>query len=343
MSETDNKKPSGRISRSGLMKWIVINNLLDPDFQKELLSGDYFLLGAWEAWIRGKKGELGEKFTWEGEDLYWKELPGYKSSITRTKAFEEKEMKPETKFKSSTRFLQRWSSFSEKWAGKECFEGRFLEKGDIPVFDSKDKCMGFIFISQFVVNTENEPKNERAKVRIVNGYRIERLSNLRGADLVGADLAGADLAGTDLQGANLEGANLEGARLKGADLAGANLMGADLAGANLEGASLEGANLMGTNLMGAKLEGTDLVHANLHGANLWGANLFDADLRGASLVGASLVAASLRVADLHGANLTGVKNLTVRQLSETNWNDKTILPDYIIKELRDGNKSGESP
>ena len=288
MSETDNKKPSGRISRSGLMKWIVINNLLDPDFQKELLSGDYFLLGAWEAWIRGKKGELGEKFTWEGEDLYWKELPGYKSSITRTKAFEEKEMKPETKFKSSTRFLQRWSSFSEKWADKECFEGRFLEKGDNPVFDSKDKCKGFIFISQFVVNTENEPKNERAKVRIVNGYRIERLSNLQGADLAGADLAGADLMAANLRGANLEGANLHGANLRGADLTGANLMGADLAG-----------------------------------ANLFGTNLFDADLR--------------------SAILTGVKNLTVRQLSETNWNDKTILPDYIIKELRDGNKSGESP
>ena len=298
MSETDNKKPSGRISRSGLMKWIVINNLLDPDFRKELLSGDYFLLGAWEAWIRSNEGELGEKFTWEGEDLYWMELPEHKTSITRKRAFEEKEMKPETKFKSSTRFLQRWSSFSEKWADKECFEGRFLEKGDNPAFDSKDKCKGFIFISQFVVNTENEPKNERAKVRIVNGYRIERLSNLQGADLAGADLAGADLMAANLRGANLEGANLHGANLRGADLTGANLMGADLAGANLRGADLAGANLMGANLFGAIL---------------------------------------------HYANLNEAENLTVDQLSGARFGKTTILPDYIIKELGDGKKSGESP
>ncbi|MDH5757229.1 MAG: pentapeptide repeat-containing protein [Nitrospinota bacterium] len=310
MSETDNKKPSGRISRSGLMKWIVINNLLDPDFRKELLSGDYFLLGAWEAWIRGKKGELGEKFIWEGEDLYWKELPEHKTSIAIKKAYEEKEMKPETKFKSSTRFLQRWSSFSEKWADKECFEGRFLEKGDNPVFDSKDKCKGFIFISQFVVNTENEPKNERAKVRIVNGYRIERLSNLQGADLAGANLQGSILFGADLAGANLQGIDLKAAKLMIANLQGADLAGADLAGADLMDAKLEGANLMGTYVALANLEG---------------ANLFDADLYGTNLTGANLM----------GANLTGVINLTVRHLSESNWNDKTILPDYIIEKLRD--------
>lgn len=82
----------------------------------------------------------------------------------------------------------------------------------------------------------------------VNGYKIEPM-----ADLHGANLRGANLHGTNLRGANLNGANLRDADLRGVDLRYANLRDANLRDADLHDANLRFANLRFANLRFAKL------------------------------------------------------------------------------------------
>ena len=77
----------------------------------------------------------------------------------------------------------------------------------------------------------------------INGYKIEPMANLYGANLYGADLRDANLYGADLLGANLSCADLLGANLSCADLGCADLGCANLSCANLRDANLLGANL----------------------------------------------------------------------------------------------------
>ena len=74
--------------------------------------------------------------------------------------------------------------------------------------------------------------------KTINGCKIERATDCRGAILVGADLSHFDLGGADLTDADLSDADLSGAILWNADLSGADLSGADLTNANLVGAML---------------------------------------------------------------------------------------------------------
>ena len=64
--------------------------------------------------------------------------------------------------------------------------------------------------------------------KTINGCKIERATDCRGAILVGADLSHFDLSGADLTDADLSGADLTDADLSGADLTNANLVGAML-------------------------------------------------------------------------------------------------------------------
>ena len=79
--------------------------------------------------------------------------------------------------------------------------------------------------------------------KTINGCKIERATDCRGAILVGADLSHFDLGGADLTDADLSDADLSGAILWNADLSGADLSGADLSGADLTNANLVGAML----------------------------------------------------------------------------------------------------
>ena len=67
----------------------------------------------------------------------------------------------------------------------------------------------------------NEPESTSVNWPVINGYTIEPVANLRGADLRRADLFGANLRRADLRGADLRRADLFEADLFGADLRGA--------------------------------------------------------------------------------------------------------------------------
>ena len=69
--------------------------------------------------------------------------------------------------------------------------------------------------------------------KTINGCKIERATDCRGAILVGADLSHFDLGGADLTDADLSDADLSGAILWNADLSGADLSRANLVGAML--------------------------------------------------------------------------------------------------------------
>ena len=69
--------------------------------------------------------------------------------------------------------------------------------------------------------------------KVVNGYKIEPLANLWGADLYGADLEIANLRGANLRCAYLYCTVLYGADLKDVNLRDANLRGADLEGTGI--------------------------------------------------------------------------------------------------------------
>jgi uncharacterized protein YjbI with pentapeptide repeats len=156
---------------------------------------------------------------------------------------------------------------------------------------------------------------------------VEKLPDLRCADLRGAildemDLIQVDLRGVNAQGASFRHAQLGQARFTGADLRGAHFEHADLgqayldrthansaffAHAKLDQADVHASDLRGADYLDASLIQTDLSHADLRGASLLRAsliqaNLSHADLRGASLLRASLIQANLSHADLRGAN-----------------------------------------
>ena len=139
--------------------------------------------------------------------------------------------------------------------------------------------------------------------------------DLTNADLRGADLSKADLSKTNLSGADLRGANFYGADMLGADLRGSKLSDANLSNANLNGANLNNVNLSETNLRGANLSYADLIKTNLS----------NADLRGVTAEGVELDKANLMYANLSGANLNNV-NLRLSDLSNTLYNDQTVLP-----------------
>jgi len=96
------------------------------------------------------------------------------------------------------------------------------------------------------VITEGDMPLRELVLTYVKNAGLERVPDLRGANLCGANLRDANLCDADLRGANLCGANL-----CGANLCDANLCGADLRDANLRGANLCGANLCGANLCDA--------------------------------------------------------------------------------------------
>jgi len=166
-------------------------------------------------------------------------------------------------------------------------------------------------------------------------------ANLAGAHLAGADLSGADLSDAELSDADLSDARLSdaylldahlgGANLSGADLSGANLRGADLTGAHLSGADLSRAHLRGANLSGTELRGADLRGADLSGAKLGGRELGGANLSGANLSRAHLNGADLSGVDLRGAYLGGVTDVTQRQLAAARIDEKTVLPDGLVR------------
>ena len=91
----------------------------------------------------------------------------------------------------------------------------------------------------------------------VNGYKIERGANLRGANLRKANLRWANLSEADLNEANLRGADLNEANLRGADLSEADLRWADLRWADLYKANLSGAK--GAICLGYDLRGYRFV------------------------------------------------------------------------------------
>lgn len=132
--------------------------------------------------------------------------------------------------------------------------------------------------------------------------------HLRGFSAIGGYLPklrldkNSDLQGADFSAAQLQRAVLSGAKLQGAMLDDAQLQGSILIWSHLEGASMSGANLQEADLYLVQLQGADLSNANLQGANLNVAQLPGADLHGAKLQGANLAAAQLQ-----GANLSNTR------------------------------------
>lgn len=107
------------------------------------------------------------------------------------------------------------------------------------------------------------------------------------------------------------------------------LHGCFLEKVNLDGANLTKSNLCGTSLKESSLSSAKLTAAYLSNSNLWNANLSGADLSRAHLQEACLRLADLNLSKLNkanfiGADLRGIKNLTIKQLSqvETLYNTK---------------------
>jgi BTB/POZ domain-containing protein KCTD9 len=148
--------------------------------------------------------------------------------------------------------------------------------------------------------------------------------NFKGVNLYNADLTDTRLEKANLEGANLLGAEMERAWLREATLKDTNLELANLKDAVLTKSNLIGAKLEGTNLTGADLRKADLRKADLNVANLIGANFKEADLKGANL----------DMADLKGTDLKWVKNLTINQIQYAVTDSDTVLPDYLLKEVR---------
>jgi uncharacterized protein YjbI with pentapeptide repeats len=117
--------------------------------------------------------------------------------------------------------------------------------------------------------------------------KIERIIDLRGADLSGAQLHRAALNEANLSGTDLSGADLTRALLDGADLSGADLSGADLSRAILPGANLGEAKPTAYNPTPFS-SADQQVHTNLSGANLSAAVMYGANIKGADLRGANL-------------------------------------------------------
>ncbi|MQW75205.1 pentapeptide repeat-containing protein [Nocardioides sp. dk4132] len=87
-----------------------------------------------------------------------------------------------------------------------------------------------------------------------------------------------------------------------------------------------GASLAGADLVGRDLRGTDLRGADLRGALLLAARLDGSDLSRADLLGADL-----RDARLDGADLSGALLLTQPQLDAAAGDERTRLPDGLVR------------
>lgn len=141
------------------------------------------------------------------------------------------------------------------------------------------------------------------------GYRI---------DLLGANFANAILPKIQLSKSRLMNADLRGANLQGAFLSGSNLLHADLRGADLKNAHLNSAGLDGADLRKAILSGADLTKA-----------IFRTPGRTVELNGFEVPVPMRKPAQLQGADLATVKGLTVDQLKDFYWDEKTILPEGV--------------
>jgi uncharacterized protein YjbI with pentapeptide repeats len=117
--------------------------------------------------------------------------------------------------------------------------------------------------------------------------------------------------------ANLSGADLRNATLRPNSAIRLNLQDADLSGANFVGGNMSDTNFNGANLSGAKLSnaqsGRRLVasHSQLVNANLSGADCSGTDFSGANL---------------SGANLARAQGLSVEQLANATWDERTVFP-----------------
>ena len=147
------------------------------------------------------------------------------------------------------------------------------------------------------VIARRELKHETAE-----GLRIDlRESDLRGARLGQANFKKVILTKCCMKGADFDRAILNGALMGEACLSNATLGGADIRYADLNGAVLIGAGLEGAYLNGAHLEGAVLTDASLHGA------------------------------DLSGANLSNAVGLTQDQVDAAKMDERTILPEPLVR------------
>jgi uncharacterized protein YjbI with pentapeptide repeats len=113
----------------------------------------------------------------------------------------------------------------------------------------------------------------------------------------------------------LKDANLRGANLSAVNLSFSNLTGVDFSESKLSYSVIKGATLFL-----AKFVETDLIGATLEESRLQCANFNNACLRNANFQGANLLSANLEGADLQGANFESAKNLDVNQVKAAlNW------------------------
>lgn len=132
--------------------------------------------------------------------------------------------------------------------------------------------------------------------------------------------------------------NPEGKRL---DLTHVNLFKANLFKSNLRGSNLSEANLLGVDLTEAILTETNLTKAVLSEAKLTGSLLLQTNFTEANLLGVDLTEAvigevdfteaDLSEAKVFGATLTKAIGLTSEKIELAQGNDKTILPEGLIK------------
>ena len=182
------------------------------------------------------------------------------------------------------------------------------------------------------------PKHNKDSLKSALGVKMLEGAEAKGMILRWGDFEGAEMPWSSFQKADLTGANLSHTNLSAANLRDANLLEADLQKANLKNSSLQGANLIRVNL-----QGVDLTSASLQGSNLSGADLQKAKLQSANLTGANLSGADLRSVDLRGADLREVKNITIKQLTQTIVDRRTRLPEGITFKQIEQHKSDVIP
>ncbi len=141
-----------------------------------------------------------------------------------------------------------------------------------------------------------------------------RYARLRSSFLMKADLRNCDIDRSNLRRANLRNADLSQSSLKFSSLRHADLLGADLDSANLRFAYLENAMLFGVSLVDANLSYTRL--------------------EGASLTLADMASTNIEFARLEGVELESATGLTINQIASAIVDSTTILPDYLIEQLR---------
>ena len=82
--------------------------------------------------------------------------------------------------------------------------------------------------------------------RVIDGCKIEPLTQCPGKNFSHQDLHGANFGGANLRAANFTGANLTGANFAGSDVQGALFTNADLTKANFNGSDIWYADMRGT-------------------------------------------------------------------------------------------------